>query len=112
MESQFGPRPKLALRIKSTTAVLEDGRPALAWKWVTNSPSPKSTLYEIRRALKGRELTREERLAFDDQELIGREISYDVTHVPRRDGGTFASVDNIQPADVLRSPRKDDDLGF
>ena len=100
IETQFGLKPKLAIKIESDSAKTESGRPFWVWKWVNSSGSTKSTLYKIRRTLAGRDLTRDERLSFSDTELVDRTIGYQVAHISGLEGGTFVSVESIWPLEV------------
>ena len=97
VETQFGLKPKVAIVIESETELMEGGRPYTASLWVTLSSSNKSKLYKTRASLLGRDLTPDERASFQDTELIGMRVGYQVVHREGREGGIFANVDQVWP---------------
>ena len=96
-ETSFGLKHKVAIVIESETGSMDDGRPFTASLWVTLSGSTKSKLYKVRTALLGRDLTPEEQTSFEDTELIGKRVGYQVVHRDGREGGVFANIDQIWP---------------
>lgn len=134
-ETAFGLKPKVSIKIESSTALMEDGQPFGLWQWYTLSPHPKSGLRKLRETLAGRKLTeREARDEFDpDKELVGKRVGFVVVHNEGREGGVFAGISAIWPLKdqaptgtpsgpkapaplaahgVLASQIKDDDLPF
>ena len=115
-ETSFGLKHKVASVIESETASMDDGRPFTASLWVTLSGSTKSKLYKVRTALLGRDLTPEERTSFEETELIGKRVGYQVVHREGREGGVFANVDQIWPSKQIQpqpsqvGPEKEDEL--
>ena len=96
-EGQYGVKHKLAVAIESSSEQTDDGQPFTAWLWVNLSPSPKSKLGTLRSTLLGRELTIDERAHFEDGELVGRRVGYQIVHREGKEGGVFANVENVWP---------------
>lgn len=97
VDTNFGRKRKLAIKIESATEMMDDGNPFSAWLWHTLSGSPKSNLYKLRASLLGRALTAEERAHFEDGELVGRRVGYQIVHQEGSEGGVFANVENVWP---------------
>jgi len=118
VETPFGTKPKLAIKIESETETMEDGRPFSAWLWVTLSGSPKSNLYKIRTTLLGRDLTADECGGFEDSEVVDRRVGYQIVHREGKEGLVFANVSNIwplkeaEPQPATGAAEEDDDCPF
>ena len=112
METQYGPKHKLAILIESTTEFKQDGQPFTAAQWLTVSSSTKSNLYKTRRSLLGRELTPDECHRFDEEELVGKIVGYQIVHNEGAEGSVFANVDNLWPIAGRREEAPSERLVF
>ena len=92
VETKFGAKPKLVLKIENSDALTDDGTPFGVHLWLTISSHPESNLRKLRETLLGRKLTREEiRTLIPEAELVGRHIGYSVVHREAQDGAVFAN---------------------
>ena len=94
IETPFGEKHKLAIKIESLKHQLEDGRPFTIQKLVNLSGHENSDLYKFRCAARGIEgMDADDALSFDPDELIGIRISYVVEHqVSPRNGKTYGNI--------------------
>ena len=104
METQWGLKHKVCVKIESTTAVRSDGSPALIFLWWNVSGHPRSTMYKQRTLIKGSKLTDEEAENFDTQSLVGKKLGYQVLHNAASDGRIFANVVSLWPIEALPAP--------
>ena len=95
-ETPWGMKRKLSVRIESSTMVMEDGRPFVLVNWFTFSGASNSNLTAFRQSLAGRSLTKEERLNFDDTEILKKGVDYQVIHKAKEDGTIRAYLDSIR----------------
>ena len=98
IETTFGTKPKLSVKIECDNATADDGAKYTIAKWFTVSSHPKSALTKFRVMLFGRPLTPEEASGLDSKELVGRRCGYMVGHT-ERDGTTYANIDQLWPVD-------------
>lgn len=95
-ETPWGMKRKLSVRIESRTAMMEDGRPFVLVNWFTFSGASNSNLTAFRQSLAGRALTKDERLNFDDNEILHKGVDYQVIHKAKEDGTIRAYLDSIR----------------
>ena len=98
IETTFGTKPKLSVKIECDSTTADDGGKYIIGKWFTVSSHPKSALSKFRVALLGRRLTPDEASGLDQKELIGKRCGYMVVHT-ERDGTTYANIDQLWPVD-------------
>ncbi len=98
MDTAFGQKHKVCVKIESRTAQLDDGRPAIIYEWWTVSSHKKSTMRQRRETLLGRKLTDEEADGFDTDELVGTEVGFVVEHNVSGES-TYANIVNMWPLD-------------
>ena len=96
----FGEKHKVAVRVESTTAMMDDGQPFVVQQWYTLSGHPKSSLRKFRELIAGRELTDDEAHVFDTEDplLLGKKVGFVIVHNEGKDGGTpYANIKAIWP---------------
>ena len=96
----FGEKHKVAVRVESTTAMMEDGQPFIVQQWYTLSGHPKSSLRKFRELIAGRALTDDEAYLFDtdDPMLLNKPVGFVIVHNEGKDGGTpYANIKAIWP---------------
>ena len=99
----FGEKHKVAVRVESTTAMMEDGQPFIVQQWFTLSGHPKSSLRKFRELIAGRPLTEDEAYLFDtdDPMLLNKPVGFVIVHNEGKDGGTpYANIKAIWPLKV------------
>jgi len=98
VETQFGDKHKFAVKIESHSAKMDDGKPYSVQVRYNRSSSPKSNFVKLRQTMAGKQLSRDQRAEYDDDELLNRRVGFVVTH-NTNDTGTWANVDQIWPLD-------------
>ena len=97
VDTSYGKKRKVALKIQSETANTDDGSPSTIERWFTLSSHPKSDLRKFRETMLGRSLTNEELDSLVSEEIVGRRVGYTVAHNEGKEGGTFANITNLWP---------------
>lgn len=94
IETPFGDKHKLSIKIESLKHKLDDGRPFTIQKLVNLSGHENSDLYKFRCAARGIEvLADDDAYNFDPDELVGIRISYVVEHQQSpRNGKTYGNI--------------------
>jgi len=109
IDTQYGLKHKITVRVESNAA--NNGSPHALNHWLTVSAHPKSNLTAFREMVLGRSLTESERTTFDQNELLGKSVGYEVSH---RESGDrlFANVIKIWPItdDPTDETQMDDDI--
>ena len=114
VETRFGVKPMIALKIQSDQHFLPDdhptagGEPFTVWMRVSLSNDPRSNLRKHREIILGRPLTPEEIQSPDfdpDFEFVGKKIQYTVVHNPGEGDKIYANVSNFMlSADQTGAP--------
>ncbi len=113
IETQYGTKHKMVVKIECDSAVMDDGTKYMIGKWYTVSSHPKAGLTQLREMLLGRKLSEEEARGLESDELRGRRIGYLVKHTEGREGGTFANIDNLWPLeDMVNTEDTENTLPF
>ena len=119
-------RHMVSVRIESDTATFDDGQPAIFRYWCKLAGGPRANLTKFREAVLDRTLTQQEQNTFNEQDLIGKAITYRIKHQAKQDGTIRAAllVDSVEPAAdgtprpspssrrVVADDAEDDDLPF
>ena len=111
IDTQYGLKHKITVRVESNAA--NNGSPHALNHWLTVSAHPKSNLTAFREMVLGRPLTESERTTFDQNELVGKSVGYEVSH--RQSGDkVYANIVKIWPEEQEPDPFKSekDDLPF
>ena len=111
IDTQYGLKHKITVRVESNAA--NNGSPHALNHWLTVSAHPKSNLTAFREMVLGHPLTESERTTFDQNELVGKSVGYEVSH--RQSGDkVYANIVKIWPEeeepDQFKSEK--DDLPF
>jgi hypothetical protein len=97
-ETSFGSKHKIAVRIASSTARMDDGEPYIVQQWFTLSGHEKSSLRKFREMVLARKLTNDEAYNFDpDAELKDKKVGFVIVHNEGREGVVFANIQAIWP---------------
>lgn len=112
VETRFGPKDKLVLKIESKTAFMEDGEhagePFCIWIWDNISNDARSNLRQHREAILGRSLTPTEIESPDfdpEEEMKGVPLIYQVKHNPGTEPGVvYANIVSIMRDDGALAP--------
>jgi len=98
VETSYGVKRKIQVRIESDTECMSDGDPFSAFMRVNvTGCSPKSRLFKLRKAVLGRDLMKEERLRLRPGELEGKRIGYQIVHSEDKEGRMWANVETVWP---------------
>ena len=92
IDTQYGLKHKITVRVESNAS---DGPHALN-HWLSVSAHPKSNLTAFREMVLGRPLTESERTTFDQNELVGKSVGYEVSH-RQVDDKVYANIVKIWP---------------
>lgn len=103
IETPFGIKHKVAIKVQSFTQYIpdEDGKPSdkpfSVQKMMNLSGHEASDLYKFRcAALQVANLTEDQAYNFDDSELLGVRLGYNVAHtVSQKNGNTYANIDSV-----------------
>jgi len=97
MDTQYGTKHKVAVKIQSLNHTMQDGRPFSIQKLMNLSGHDRSDLFKFRCAARGIPvLTDKEAYSFDDQELLGVRLGYVVEHqVSESNGNTYGIVATV-----------------
>tara|TARA_R100001594_G_scaffold15055_1_gene31770 strand:+ start:647 stop:1144 length:498 start_codon:yes stop_codon:yes gene_type:complete len=97
IETAFGVKRKVAVKVQSFGKLMEDGRPFSVQKMMNLSGHDQSDLYKFRCAALGvTSLKDDQAYSFDDQELIGVRVGYVVEHqVSQKNGNTYGNIGSI-----------------
>jgi len=97
IETPFGVKHKVSIRIQSIDQRMEDGRPFTVQKMCNVSGHEASDLYKFRcAALKKAALSDEEAYNFDDAELLNVRVGYVISHsVSAKNGNTYGNLDTV-----------------
>ena len=111
IDTQYGLKHKITVRVESNAA--NNGSPHALNHWLTVSAHPKSNLTAFREMVLGRSLTESERTTFDQNELVGKSVGYEVSHRQVGDK-VYANIIKIWPEEEEPDPFKSekDDLPF
>ena len=111
IDTQYGLKHKITVRVESNAA--NNGSPHALNHWLTVSAHPKSNLTAFREMVLGRPLTESERVTFDQNELVGKSVGYEVSHRQVGDK-VYANIVKIWPEEEEPDPFKSekDDLPF
>ncbi len=104
IETSFGLKHKIAIKIQSNTATMDDGQPFEVQRWCTVSGHPKSDLRKLRETLLGRKLTDEEAYNLDTNELLEMSVGYVVVHNEGNEGQVYSNIQNIWPLKTASGP--------
>ena len=111
VETSFGMKPQIRIRIESATECMSDGTPFSAFMRVNiTGCSPRSNLFKLRKAALGRDLTREERRGLRSGELEGKRIGYQIAHDEDREGRIWDNVETVWP--LRREEAESGDIPF
>lgn len=101
----FEDRPKVMVKIVSTTAMLAEGpkagQPAIITDFWNVSSHKQSIMYQRITALLGNRLNNDEELDWDTEELVGMNVGYVVEHKIGSNGSTYANIMNMWPLDAV-----------
>lgn len=104
VSTSFGDTHMLSIKIESFESN-ESGKPYTVWRRVRLSFDPRSNLSGIRKSVLGRTLTREELQEFDDRELLGENVGYQVEHNTNDQTGiTYANLLNLWKIEGHQKP--------
>ena len=94
METTFGIKRKVSIKVQSLDHMMEDGRPFSVQKMMNISAHEASDLYKFRCAiLQVGALTDEQAYSFDDSELLGKRIGDVCEHqVSQKNGQIYAHI--------------------
>lgn len=96
VQTAYGTKHRITVRIESDSAVMDDGRPYSLAQWYTLSSHPKSNLTKLRETLLGRKITQDEAETLDTEtEFVGKRVGYVVVHREGREGDIFANIDSL-----------------
>ena len=97
IDTQFGAKHKVAVKIQSLDHKMEDGRPFSIQKLMNLSGHDKSDLFKFRCAARGvAALKDDEAYNFDDGELLGVRLGYVVEHqVSQKNGNTYGNLATV-----------------
>ena len=111
IDTQYGLKHKITVRVESNAA--NNGSPHALNHWLTVSAHPESNLTAFREMVLGRSLTESERTTFDQNELVGKSVGYEVSHRQVGDK-VYANIVKIWPEEEEPDPFKSekDDLPF
>jgi len=99
VETQFGNKLKLVVKIVCDKHSTEEGEPMLVAKRFNQSASRRSALTEFREIIADRRLEDIELENFDEEaELIGKKVGFQIKHNVT-DEATYANIANIWPLD-------------
>lgn len=109
VDTQYGEKHKLSIKIESTTAMMEGGDGTKGygiWQWATVSGHERSALTTFRKQVLGRDLTPEERQKFDADDYIGKRVGYVVVHVPasKDPSKIYANIQAVWPLEDASEP--------
>ena len=96
LQTKYGDGPKVAVKIESSTAKMDDGRGFIISRLFSLSSHPKSSLRQFREEVLGRKLSDTEARKFvPEQELFGRRVRYRVEHKGGPEGVTYANLVSV-----------------
>ena len=96
--TQWGPKDKLVVKVRSKNQARSSGEPHEVWAWLNISSHKKSRMRQMRETLLNRSLSEAEIESgeFDTAEFEGKHIIYQVVHNPGTEPGSmFANIQNI-----------------
>lgn len=103
VQTAFGPKLKVAIKIASHQAAMEDGQPFLAIKRCNQSTSRRAELTKFREMLAGRRMTDDELEFFEDAEVVGKQVGYTIIH-NHVDDNVYANIENVWPMPSAQPP--------
>mgnify|MGYP004453376231 CR=1 FL=1 len=97
IETAYGVKHKVAVKVQSFGHMMEDGRPFSVQKMMNLSAHDQSDLYKFRCAALGvKTLSDDKAIFFDDEELVGIRVGYVVEHqISQKNGNTYGNIGSI-----------------
>lgn len=95
-------RHRVAIKIESLKARMDDGRPYQISIRCNMSGHPRSTLRQRRESIAGRKLTEQEAFSFDSDSVVGVRVGFSVDQREGGNGSTYSNIASIWRLDESR----------